>query len=97
MIAHIQVLPQPVGTPDDRFHYVDAAIAVIAASGLAYEVGAMGTTVEGATNDVWALIRAVHEATLHAGAGACLSVIKVSSAKGDSGPSVNELVAKHRP
>ena len=97
MIAEIQVSPRPVGTPDDRFHYVDAAIAVIAASGLSYEVGAMGTTVEGSPDDVWALLRTVHEATLHAGAGACLSMIKVASASGDSGPSVHDLVDKHRP
>ena len=28
----------------------------------------MGTTVEGGTDEVWTLLRAVHEATLHAGA-----------------------------
>ena len=97
MIAEIQVLPRPAGTTENRYAHVDAAIAVIARSGLSYEVGAMGTTIEGAPDAVWALLRAVHQATLDAGADGCLSVIKVSGAADDAGPSVQDLVAKHRP
>ena len=52
-----------------------AAIAVIEASGLAYEVGALGTTVEGSPDELWTLVRAVHEATLHAGAEAAPDLI----------------------
>ncbi|WP_084039069.1 thiamine-binding protein [Demequina sp. NBRC 110053] len=97
MIAEIQVLPRPVGTPDDRYAHVDAAIAAIAQSGLTYEVGGMGTTFEGSPNEVWALLRAVHEATIASGAEGCLSVIKVSGAAGDTGPAIQDLVGKHRP
>jgi uncharacterized protein YqgV (UPF0045/DUF77 family) len=97
MIAEIQVLPRPLGTADGRYHHVDAAIATIAASGLPYEVGAMGTTFEGAPDQIWALLRAVHDATLAAGAEGCLSVIKVSGSAADDGPSVQDLVGKHRP
>ncbi|MDN4481183.1 thiamine-binding protein [Demequina muriae] len=96
MIAEIQVLPRPVGTPDDRYAHVDAAIATIEASGLSYEVGGMGTTFEGTPDQVWALLRQVHESTIAAGAEGCLSVIKVSGAAGDRGPSVQDLVSKHR-
>ncbi|MFW2513256.1 thiamine-binding protein [Demequina sp. SO4-13] len=96
MIAEIQVLPRPVGTPDDRYAHVDAAIATIEASGLSYEVGAMGTTLEGSPDEVWALLRQVHESTLAAGAEGCMSMIKVSGGVGDAGPSVQDLVGKHR-
>ncbi|WP_062132341.1 thiamine-binding protein [Demequina aestuarii] len=96
MIAEIQVLPRPVGTPDDHYAHVDAAIATIEASGLSYEVGALGTTIEGTPDEVWHLLRRVHEATIDAGAEGCLSVIKVSGAAGDGGPSVHDLVGKHR-
>lgn len=96
MIAEIQVLPRPIGTDTHPYAHVDAAIAVIAASGLAYEVGAMGTTIEGAPDAVWALLRHVHDATLAAGAEGCLSVIKVSGSADDAGPSVQDLVGKHR-
>ncbi|MFW7413526.1 thiamine-binding protein [Demequina sp. SO4-18] len=96
MIAEIQVLPRPVGTPDDRYAHVDAAIATVKASGLSYEVGAMGTTLEGSPDEVWALLRQVHESTLAAGAEGCMSMIKVSGGAGDSGPTVQDLVGKHR-
>ncbi|WP_430868657.1 thiamine-binding protein [Demequina aurantiaca] len=96
MIAEIQVLPRPLGTAESRYAHVDAAIAAITASGLSYEVGAMGTTFEGTPDQVWALLRTVHEATLAAGADGCLSVIKVSAGAEDDGPSVQDLVGKHR-
>ena len=47
VIAEIQVAPSPPGTPEDPHAHVEAAIAVIQASGLRYEVGALGTTLEG--------------------------------------------------
>jgi uncharacterized protein (TIGR00106 family) len=96
MIAEIQVIPRPVGTADDRYKHVDAAIAVIQASGLRYEVHAMGTVVEGPHERVWQLLQAVHEATLEAGAERTLSIIKVSSSAQSGGPRVDDLVGKFR-
>ncbi|WP_029289275.1 thiamine-binding protein [Cellulomonas sp. HZM] len=96
MLAQIQVSPRPAGTDDDRYAYVDAAIAVIQASGLTYEVGAMGTTVEGSPDQLWPLLRSVHEATVAAGASGVSSIIKVSQAAGDAGPSIRDLVGKFR-
>ena len=60
VIAEIQVAPSPPGTADDPHAHVEAAIAVIAASGLRYEVGALGTTLEGEADAVWATLRAAH-------------------------------------
>lgn len=97
MIAEIQVLPRPLGTSESRYAHVDAAIAAISASGLSYEVGGLGTTFEGTPDEVWALLRQVHEATIAAGADGCMSVIKVSGSAMDDGPSVQDLVGKHRP
>ncbi|WP_062212716.1 thiamine-binding protein [Demequina oxidasica] len=96
MIAEIQVLPRPIGTADNRYAHVDTAIAAISDSGLSYKVGGMGTTIEGTPDQIWALLRTVHEATLTAGAEGCLSVIKVSGSAADDGPSVQDLVGKHR-
>ena len=79
LIAEIQVAPSPPGTPEDPHAHVEAAIAVIAASGLRYEVGALGTTLEGPADEVWATLRAAHEAMLAAGATAGLSHLKVAS------------------
>jgi uncharacterized protein YqgV (UPF0045/DUF77 family) len=79
VIAEIQVAPSPPGTPDDPHAHVEAAIAVIQASGLRYEVGALGTTLEGEADEVWATLRAAHEAMIAAGAIGGLSHIKVAS------------------
>ena len=79
VIAEIQVAPSPAGTPDDPHAFVEAAIAVIKASGLRSEVGALGTTLEGDADTVWATLRAAHEAMIAAGAASGLSHIKVAS------------------
>ena len=79
MIAEIQVAPSPPGTEDNPHAYVEAAITVLQASGLRYEVGALGTTVEGDDDQVWATLRAAHEAMLAAGATGGISHIKVAS------------------
>lgn len=96
MIAEIQVVPRPAGTAADRYKHIDAAIAVIQASGLIYEVHGMGTVVEGPPEKVWPLLQAVHQATLEAGAERTLSIIKVSSGAEAGGPSVADLVRKFR-
>jgi len=79
VIAEIQVAPSPAGTPADPHAHVEAAIAVIQASGLRYEVGALGTTLEGEADEVWATLRAAHEAMLAAGAPSGLPHVKVAS------------------
>jgi len=79
VIAEIQVAPFPPGTADNPHAHVEAAIAVIQASGLRYEVGALGTTLEGDDDLVWATLRAAHEAMLAAGAPSGQSHLKVVS------------------
>ena len=79
VIAEIQVAPSPPGTPDDPHAYVEAAIAVIQGSGLRHEVGALGTTLEGDADAVWATLRAAHEAMVAAGATGGISHVKVAT------------------
>ena len=96
MIAEIQVIPRPAGTADDRYKHVDAAIAVIQASGLRYEVHGMGTVIEGPADKVWPLLQAVHQATLESGSERTLSIIKVSGSLQAGGLRVEDLVRKFR-
>jgi len=79
VIAEIQVAPSPPGTPEDPHGHVEAAIAVIQGSGLRYEVGALGTTLEGDDDAVWATLRAAHEAMLAAGATSGISHVKIAT------------------
>ena len=83
VIAEIQVAPSPPGTDENPHAYVEAAIAVLARSGLHHEVGALGTTVEGPADEVWDTLRAAHEAMLIAGANGGLSHIKIASVQRD--------------
>jgi uncharacterized protein YqgV (UPF0045/DUF77 family) len=92
VIAEIQVAPSPPGTAEDRHAHVEAAIAVIQGSGLRHEVGALGTTLEGEADEVWATLRAAHEAMLAAGAISGLSHIKVATV----GRTMDSLTHKFR-
>jgi uncharacterized protein YqgV (UPF0045/DUF77 family) len=79
VIAEIQVAPSPPGTDENPHAHVEAAIAVIARSGLRFEVGALGTTLEGDADAVWDTLRAAHEAMMLAGANGGLSHVKIAS------------------
>ena len=100
MIAEIQCLPTPAGTEEDRYAHVDAAIAVVEASGLRWEVGPLGTSFEGPPEAVWSTLRAAHEACLSAGARSVVTIIKVyeGAEEGpDTGAAIDDLVGKFRP
>lgn len=97
MLAEIQCLPNPTGNADNKYAHIEPAIAVIEQSGLRYEVDALGTTVEGDPDAVWALLRAVHEAAVQAGADSAVSVIKVAQAGPGREPStIDSLTGKFR-
>jgi uncharacterized protein YqgV (UPF0045/DUF77 family) len=95
MLAEIHVSPSPAGTPDHRYAHVDAAIAVVQASDLRYEVGALGTTFEGPPDAVWATLRAAHEAVLASGAASVITSIRLAAATAE-GLSMDGLTAKFR-
>lgn len=95
ILVEIQCLPSPPGTPESPYQHVERAIEVIAGSGVRYEVGALGTTLEGAPDVVWPLVRRVHEACLDAGATSVVTVVKV--AQNADGPlTMDQLTDRHR-
>lgn len=96
MIAELQVLPRPAGTDAVPYANVHAAIAALADSGLHCEVGALGTTLEGPPDAVWAALRAAHEATLAAGAEFVISVVKLAEGADDAGPAMADLTDRYR-
>ena len=96
MIVELQCLASPAGTRDDPYRHIDAAIGVVQDSGLNYEVGALGTTVEGEPDEIWPLLRQVHEACLNAGAEGLVTVIKVEQTARVDGPTIDSLTGKFR-
>ena len=97
MIAEIQCLPNPTGDADNKYAHIEPAIAVIEGCGLTYEVDALGTTVEGTPDEVWALLRAVHEASVTSGADSLVTVIKLAeAAPGRESSTIDSLTGKFR-
>ena len=98
MIVDIEVVPQPLGTSANVYEHVEAAIALAQASGLHYEVHALGTTIEGPPDDVWPLLRRMHESCLRSGAEHVITVCKVAQhADDDTAPTMDDLTGKFRP
>lgn len=95
MIVEIQCLPSPAGDAATPYGHVDAAIAVVAASGFPYEVGALGTTFEAPDDEAWSLAQRTHEAALASGADSVVSVVKLFSSE-SPGPAMDTLVAPFR-
>ncbi len=85
----------PGGLPDKAATYaaVDAAIAVVAASGLPYRVGPMETTIEGEYDAIMAVIKQAQEAVLQAGATRVFTLIKVDY--DPRGSTIAEKLAKY--
>lgn len=96
MIVEIECLPTPPGTEASPYAHVEAAIGVIRASGLKYEVSALGSTFEGEPEAAWDVLRRAHEACLEAGARSVVSVIKVAQSRAEEPPSMESLTAKFR-
>lgn len=89
-----QVLPG--GLPDKAATYaaVDAAIAVVAASGLPYTVGAMETTIEGEYDAIMPMIRQALDAVIAAGANRVFVNMKIDY--DPRGSTIDEKLVKYR-
>jgi uncharacterized protein (TIGR00106 family) len=79
VVAEFSVIPLIEGSLRP---YVKVALAEIEKSGLKYEVGAMGTTVEGELDEVMAAMMNAHRAVLAAGAGRVVTSIKIDERQG---------------
>lgn len=60
--AAIQLLP--IGATQNKYHIIDQAIALIAASGLNHKVCPFETVVEGSSDKVYALIQNIQQLSL---------------------------------
>lgn len=96
MIAEIHCAPNPPGNDQSQYAHIETAIMLAQESGLKYEVGALGTTIEGAPDDVWTLMRRMHESTLESGATSIITNIRFGQRAGDDEPRMDSLVAKWR-
>merc|ERR1711939_771884 len=99
MIVEIETLPFPEGNARNRYHNVEEAISIVEKSGLKYEVSPLCTTLEGSPDEVWGVLRRMHEATLQAGAEKVHTNIKLCQAAQDSKyneDNIESLTRKYR-
>ena len=76
MIIDVSVVPIGTGsTSVSRF--VREVLKTIRASGLKYQVGPMGTSLEGDWDTIFKTIREMHEVCFELGAGRLMTTIKI--------------------
>lgn len=83
MLIHVHVAPTPMGDENGRYTCVEGAIRVIEESGLEYEVGALGTTVQGPAERLWPLMQELHDSCFTAGADTVMTHIRILQSKDD--------------
>ena len=79
VVAEISVIP--VSTADMR-PCVDAAIEAIKRCGIRYEVGALGTTVEGSLDQVIEAVKVAHRAAMETGTERCVTEVRIDERQG---------------
>lgn len=79
VVAEFSVIPVMEGSL--RPH-IKAALQVVEASGLKYEVGAMATTLEGEYDRVMEVVRDARQAVLDSGATRVITTIKLDEREG---------------
>lgn len=88
----LQVLPK---VPDEMtYQVVDQVIAYIDSTGFKYEVGPMGTTMEGELTELLAVVEKAQTICVEAGASRVLSVIKIDYKP--EGVTMDEKIKKYR-
>jgi len=92
-IMGIQVIPK-VLDPDDHYPAVEAAIAVVEASGVNYEVGAVGTTMEGDLDQLLEIVKDIQIALIDRGSPSVISQIRLFHTT--DGSTIGSLTGKFR-
>ena len=89
--VELQVIP---GGAEDVYAVVDSVIALIADSGVKYEVGPMGTTMEGELSTLLKIVEKAQQVCVAHGASRVLSVVKIDYKP--EGVTIDEKVGKYR-
>lgn len=79
VVAEISVIP--VSNADMKA-CIDAAVEAIRKCGLKYEVGALGTTIEGPLDRVVEAVQAVHQAAMNCGTERVITEVRIDERRG---------------
>ena len=84
-MAVVEISVAPLGTASlSVSSYVAACVDIVAASGLVYQLTPMGTVIEGNIDEIFAVLRKMHEVPFDKGAERVSTLIKIDDRR-DSG------------
>ena len=75
-VVEISVAPLGTATPGVS-RYVAACVKIVAASGLVYQLTPMGTVIEGDIDEIFSVLRKMHEVPFGEGAERVSTLIKI--------------------
>ncbi len=75
-VVEISVAPLGTSTPSVSA-YVAACVEVVAASSLAYQLNPMGTVIEGSIDEIFDVVKKMHEVPFDQGAERVSTLIKI--------------------
>jgi uncharacterized protein (TIGR00106 family) len=85
-MAVVEISVVPVGVQTTSLSsYVAQAIKVLKASGLQYEMTAMGTIISGDLDEIWAILKEMHESCFQLSAPRVLTQIKIDDRRDKAG------------
>lgn len=90
----IQILPTVVGGEKEKYAVIDKVIEHIISTGLKYEVGALGTCVEGEFSDLVEILKKAQDICFNEGAERVCTIAKFDYKK--EGITIEEKVGKYR-
>lgn len=77
-MAIVEVSIVPLGIPETSLSsYVARAVKIVKESALHYELTAMGTIIHGDLDEIWTILRRMHESSFTVGAPRVLTQIKI--------------------
>lgn len=79
VLAEVSVIPLSGAEMRPR---VDAALEVIKQSGLKYEVGALGTTLEGNLDEILAVVKRIHQAVMNGQCDRLITEVRIDERRG---------------
>lgn len=90
----IQILPTVEGGEKEKYAVIDKVIEYIISTGLKYEVGALGTTVEGEFSDLLEILKKAQDICFNEGAERVCTIAKFDYKK--EGITIEEKIGKYR-
>lgn len=93
-MAVVEVSIVPIGVPSTSLSsYVVEAIKVVRESSLQFELTAMGTIISGDLDEIWDVLKKMHESCFASGAGRVLTSIKIDDRRDKVGTAEQKVLS----